>query len=295
MRSYCLNSLLLAIALTGCTARHDVAGHAQPHAALAVTDLAEYARCPRRVWLARHLRLAEHGAGHGGDTQDDPDRATARGTLAHAMLSESDLAAPPLALRAELVAAASRRGYDPHSPGVRRIAGRALPVVAMTRAHRGREPRSPREVPFLMKVEGVEGAPACYLVCALDALVERRAGVENVDFKYALGGRGAAERYRSQILAYTLAASRARPGRRVKAVLQFLRGSCATIDVTPGAAELRRFELEAPRLAAAAHAGEGLCATPVELGRTEARCREGRCELAARCWPAHGSARAEPA
>ena len=266
---------------------------------LAVTDLAEYARCPRRVWLARHLRLSEHGAGHGGDTQDDPDRATARGTLAHAMLSESDLAAPPLALRAELEAAASRRGYDPHSPGVRRIVqdvARFLwspPGRALTAAASRGELR--REVPFLMKVEGVEGAPACYLVGALDALVERRAGVEIIDFKYALGGRGAAERYRLQILAYTLAASRARPGRRVKAVLQFLRGSCVTIDVTPGAAELRRFELEAPRLAAAAHAGEGLCATPAELGRTEARCRESRCELAARCWPAHGSVCAAPA
>jgi ATP-dependent helicase/nuclease subunit A len=264
----------------------------RPSVRLAVTELAEYARCPRRVWLARHLRLAERGAGPAGGGQDDPDRATARGTLAHAMLSEADLAAPPLALRAALEAAASRRGYDPRSPGVRRIVqdvgrflwsapGRALTAAALRGALR-------REVPFSMRVEGDARAPACYLVGSLDAIVERRDVVEIIDFKYALDARGAAERYRFQVLAYALAASRARPGRPVRAALQFLRGSCATIDVTPSETELRRFAREAPRLAAAADAGEGLCASPAELGRTEARCRESRCELAARCWPAEG-------
>jgi ATP-dependent helicase/nuclease subunit A len=254
-----------------------------------VTDLAEYARCPRRVWLARHLRLAAPGAGRAGGGQDDPDRATARGTLAHAMLSEADLEAPPLALRAALEGAASRRGYDPRAPGVRRIVqdvgrflwsaqGRALTAAARRGTLR-------REVPFTMRMEGEARAPACYLVGSLDALVDRRDGVEIIDFKYALGARAAAERYRFQILAYALAASRARPGRPVRATLQFLRGSCAAIDVTPSEEELRRFEREAPRLAAAAAAGEGLCASPAELGRTEARCRESRCELAARCWP----------
>ena len=79
---------------------------------LAVTDLVEYARCPRRHHLGAAARPAGAEGGAGGASEDDPARATARGTLAHAMLAEADLAAPPLERRAQLPAAAARRGYD---------------------------------------------------------------------------------------------------------------------------------------------------------------------------------------
>jgi ATP-dependent exoDNAse (exonuclease V) beta subunit len=90
---------------------------------LAVTELAEHARCPRRAFLARHLKLSVND-GPAAQENDDPDRATARGTLAHAMISELDLLAPPLERRAQLAAAALRRGHDPGSRAVRRILAR---------------------------------------------------------------------------------------------------------------------------------------------------------------------------
>ena len=86
---------------------------------ISVTGLAEVARCPRRHWFVSQMRLPEPRLDEGGG--DDPDRATVRGTLAHALLSEVDLAAPPLERRALLAAAAARRGEDPDRPGVRRI------------------------------------------------------------------------------------------------------------------------------------------------------------------------------
>jgi len=254
---------------------------------VAVTELAEHARCPRRVYLSRHLGLPEPGA-PGGPWQDDPDRASARGTLAHAMLSEVDIAASPLERRPQLQAVALRRGYDPASPGVRRILGdvaRFLESEAGRRLGRAAQAgQLRREVPFLLRLDG-DGDPSCYLVGAIDALLEDRRGIEVIDFKYALARPGAAERYRLQLLAYALAAGRASPERRVTARLQFLRGSCASVDVTPAAADLRRFAREAPRLAALTHAGADLDRTPRELGRDEARCRAEGCGYVGRCFP----------
>jgi hypothetical protein len=106
-----------------------------------------------------------------------------------------------------------------------------------------------------------------------------------MDFKYAMARPGAAERYRFQMLAYALAASRARPGRTVTASLQFLRGSCKAVDLTPGTAELARFAHEVPRLAAGLRSGAALARSPAELGRTEERCRAEGCEYLDRCYP----------
>jgi ATP-dependent exoDNAse (exonuclease V) beta subunit len=272
----------------------------------AVTDLAEYARCPRRHHLGRVLHLPEpHGAR--GATRDDPARATARGTLAHAMLAETDLAAPPLERRAQMAAAAARRGYDLTSAGVRRIlaevsrfadseGGRAL-------ARAAREGRLTREVPFLLRLVGDpvtpaggsaaadpagRGTPDAYLVGAIDALVagRRGEGVVVVDYKYATPRAEAAERYRLQLLAYALAARRAHPGAPVRARLQFLRGDFRAVDVTPSGAELAAFAREAPRLAHGAHAGTLGEAAPAELGRDEARCRTEGCGYVGRCYSA---------
>jgi ATP-dependent exoDNAse (exonuclease V) beta subunit len=259
---------------------------------LAVTELAEYARCPRRFHLIRRLGLTEPQASPAG-VHDDPDRATARGTLAHAMIAESDPAAPPLERRAQLLAAATRRGFDPSSPGVKRILaevarfleappGRALASAARTGRLR-------REVPFLLRLgESSGGAGSCYLTGAIDALVESRHELSVVDFKYALARPGVAARYRTQLLAYALAATRARPGRRVTARLQFLRGPCAAVDVTPSAAELGRFAHEAPRLAHEATRPDAAIPSPSELGRAEAQCTRERCGFVARCFRRDG-------
>jgi ATP-dependent exoDNAse (exonuclease V) beta subunit len=255
----------------------------------AVTDLAEYARCPRRHHLGRLLGIPEP-RGAAVANADDPARATVRGTLAHAMLAETDLSAPPLERRAQMAAAALRRGYDPSAAPLRRIlaeigrfaeseGGRALAEAA-------RRGRLWREVPFLLRLVG-DGVPDCYLVGALDALVTggRGEGILVVDYKYAAPRAGSAERYRLQLLAYALAARRAHPGARVRARLQFLRGDHRAIDVTPPERELDAFAREAPRLAWDAYRGAGEALSPGDLGRDEARCRAEGCGYVGRCFP----------
>jgi ATP-dependent helicase/nuclease subunit A len=257
----------------------------------AVTDLAEYARCPRRHHLARVLLLPEPRGGASAPA-DDPGRATLRGTLAHAMLSETDLGAPPLERRAQMAAAAARRGHDPASPGVRRIlgeiarfaeseAGRALALAA-------REGRLARELPFLLRMEGEGDTPDAYLVGAIDALVadRRGAGLTVIDYKYAVPRPAAAGRYRLQLLAYALAARRAHPRARVQACLQFLRGDLRAVDVTPSAADLERFARGAAGLAWDAHRGAGADLSPADVGRDEAGCRAEGCGFVGRCYPA---------
>jgi len=265
-----------------------------PAVRVAVTDLAEYARCPRRHFFSRHLGLPEP-APAAGSAGDDPARATARGTLAHAMLSELDLGAPPLERRAQLAASASRRGYDPHGPAVRRILGdvhRFLESPAGDRlAALARSGALRREVPFLLRLEGDGATPACYLTGAIDALAVEPEGVSVVDFKYAMARPGSAARYRFQLLAYAVAASRAFPGRSVRAGLQFLRGSCAAVDLTPAPGELERFAALAPRLALGAFLGEGE-EPPADLARDEALCRSEGCGYVARCHGVHALAHA---
>ncbi len=253
---------------------------------ISVTGLAEYARCPRRHWFVSQVRLPEPRIDGGGD--DDPDRATARGTLAHALLAEVDLAAPPLERRALLAAAASRRGEDPGRPGVRRIledVDRFLSAPAGDRlAAAFREGSLRREIPFLLRLEG---APPCYLEGALDALMVNDDAVEILDFKYASHHPGAEERYRVQLAAYSLAASRAFPGRRLRAAIHFLRPP-VEVDVTPSPAGLARLASEVPALALAAARGDGRDLSPAELGRDADRCRAEGCGFVARCFGAPG-------
>jgi hypothetical protein len=217
--------------------------------------------------------------------QDDPGRATARGTLAHAMLAEVDLSAPPLQRRAQLAATAARRGHDPEAAGVRRIAadvwrfidspaGRRLAQLSARGAVR-------REVPFVLRLDG-DGVPACYLVGAIDAFVEEAAALTVIDFKYALPRADSVERYRHQLLAYAVAATRARPEAKIRAKVQFLRGTCTTVDVTPTPAELDRFAREAPFLAARA-ASEQEPPSAADLGRTPERCSAEGCGFVSLC------------
>jgi hypothetical protein len=141
-------------------------------------------------------------------------------------------------------------------------------------------------VPFLLRLDGAPGEPACYLDGAIDALVlpARRGGALLVaDYKYAMARPGSAERYRLQLLAYALAASRAHGGARVEARLQFLRGDFRVVDVTPSAAALAAFAREAPALAAGVARGEG-DRPPAVLGRDEARCSEEGCGFVSRCF-----------
>jgi ATP-dependent exoDNAse (exonuclease V) beta subunit len=256
-----------------------------PAVHMAVTELAEYARCPRRHLFGRVLGISEPRAGS-TPPADDPGRATARGTLAHAMLSEVDLVAPPLERRAQMAAVATRRGYDPEGPGVRRIMAEVIGFAGSAAGERivraSREGRLEREVPFLLRLDG-EGQTTVYLVGALDALVRGPRGeLTVVDYKYATPRPESAARYRLQLAAYALAAGRAYPGARVKAALQFLRGDLRTVDLTPTPAELEELERTAPLLAAEAVALREV--SPAQAGRTEERCRKEGCGWVGRCY-----------
>jgi CRISPR/Cas system-associated exonuclease Cas4 (RecB family) len=255
---------------------------------ISVTSLAEYARCPRRHWFTTWMRIPEPRRDeHGGD---DPDRATVRGTLAHALLSEVDLLAPPLERRALLAAAASRRGEDPDRPGVRRIVEDVDRFLASSGGERlagaAREGALRRELPFLLRLDG---EPAFYLDGALDALIVNKDLVEVLDFKYAPYHPGAEERYRLQLAAYALAASRAFGERPVRATLHFLRMAQRTVDVTPSGEALRRLAEEIPSLALGAFRGDGRDLSPVDVGRDEARCRAEGCGFATRCFGPPGA------
>jgi ATP-dependent helicase/nuclease subunit A len=265
---------------------------------LAVTQLAEFARCPRRHHLTRVLGLVEPTGLHGGATDDDPARATARGTLAHAMLAELDLGSPPLAQRAQLAAVAARRGYDPGDAGVVGIRDGVILFLASPPgrelAAAAAEGRLRREVPFLMRLgEAGEGdPPPCYLNGAIDALVAPSPGgrLLVIDYKYSQPRAEAADRYRLQLTAYALAASRAHGGAPVEARLQFLRGDLGALDVTPTAGALAALARDAPTLALELAAGAGN-RTPAELGRDEARCLGEGCGFVERCF---GAGRAPP-
>jgi len=254
---------------------------------LSVTSLAEYARCPRRHWLAVQMKLPEPRAEtHGGD---DPDRATVRGTLAHSLLAEVDLLAPPSSRRSLLAAAATRRGDDPKRPGTRRILDDVARFLDSPAGHgladRARSGSLRREVPFLLRLPG---SPACYVDGAIDALAVDAAGVEVIDFKYAQHHPGAEERYRVQLAAYALAASRAFGGRSVRATLHFLRGVSRTVDVTPSEQALQRLAAEIPLLALGAARGDGRDLSPAAVGRGEVLCRAEGCGFATRCFGTPG-------
>ena len=193
---------------------------------ISVTGLAEYARCPRRHWFATRMRLPEPRRDeHGGD---DPDRATVRGTLAHALLAEVDLAAPPLERRALLAAAAARRGDDPGRPGVRRIVEDVVRFLAspagdrLAAAARGGALR--RELPFLLRLEGAPRLLPRRRHRRADR--ERRTAVRGPRLQVRRPPRpGPRSATGVQLAAYALAASRAFPGRPVRAALHFLRGA----------------------------------------------------------------------
>jgi len=199
-----------------------------------------------------------------------------------------DLLAPPLARRALLAAAAARRGYDPAGSGVRRILrdverflesepGQRLAAWERAGALR-------REVPFLLRLD--DPAAPVYLDGAIDALALDGDGVSVLDFKYAAFRPDAARRYRLQLAAYALAASRAWPGRSVRASLWFLRGASPSADLTPSAVELERFAREAPALARGVARADGRDVPPDALGRSEALCRGERCGFADHCFAA---------
>jgi ATP-dependent exoDNAse (exonuclease V) beta subunit len=251
--------------------------------------------------MGSQMRLPEPRPEPGGDrrTADDPDRATFRGTLAHALLAEVDLGAPAgPERRALLEAAAARRGEDPRRPAVREIVDEVegyldgagwLSGAAATGTLR-------RELPFVIRLEGERaegiapaeagavGAGAVYLDGTIDALVATPDEVRVVDFKFARHHPGAEERYRFQLAAYALAAARAFPGLPVRAELHYLLGGGRVVDVTPAPGEVERLARDLPGLARAAARGEGRDASPGTLGRDVARCAAEGCGFVARCF-----------
>ena len=145
---------------------------------LPVTELAEYARCPRRHLPGRVLGLPEppgYAAAPPTTIRRAPPRAARWPTPCSPRL---ELAAPPLERRAQLAAVAARRGYDPADPGWGGSSARCSASWPRRRARAGRGGRgrggSGARCRSCCGSTGTGRPAACYLVGAIDALVTPR-------------------------------------------------------------------------------------------------------------------------
>jgi ATP-dependent exoDNAse (exonuclease V) beta subunit len=255
---------------------------------IAVTQLADFALCPRRYHFFHEVGMAEHPRAArppSPDTVDPELDPLARGTLAHHLLEHADFAAGGADLDGLLAAA----GYDPSVPEVGEVREhvRALLTTSFVRelgASAADDVR--RELPFLLAVRAPRGV-ALRLRGQIDLLVRDGGGdrVTVVDYKHARAGSDAD--YRFQLAAYALAARRLFPdARRVRVGLAYLREA----DPTPRFHELdeadgRRFEEELGALAD--QLADAVARAPGDgwEGRAEATCRAIGCGYLYRCHP----------
>jgi hypothetical protein len=259
-----------------------------PPAALtvAVTQLSDFAACPRRHFLLHVVGLGEHPASARAPSPDSVDGdldPLARGTLAHHLLERADLGGGGADLDALLIAG----GYDPATPEVADVRAHVRRFLATPFATRLAAAAASggvrRELPFLLTEPATHGAPI-HLRGQIDLLVVDPAGEEVtvVDYKHARAGSG--DDYRFQLDAYALAARRLFPeAKRFVAGLAFLRDP----DPQPrlverSAADAARFASDLARLGgdlAGARAARAFDGRPVET------CSELGCGYVSRCHP----------
>jgi ATP-dependent exoDNAse (exonuclease V) beta subunit len=243
----------------------------------AVTQLADFALCPRRHQLLHTLGLDEHPAAARAASADAPLDEPAldplrRGTLAHRLLQRCDFTADGLdaLLRAE--------GYDPADPAVADVRADVMRFVAtpFARALVGRPLR--RELPFLLAVPLPSGG-RLLVRGQMDLVLFDAGGVTVLDYKHARAGHP--DDYRFQLQAYALAARRLYPDApAISTGLVFLKESDPTPAIAPAAPG--DFEAQLATLGAAlaeARASQSFAGRPLEI------CRQLRCGYVYRCHP----------
>jgi ATP-dependent exoDNAse (exonuclease V) beta subunit len=248
----------------------------------AVTQLADFALCPRRYHYQHALGLLEHPAAarapSPGDLEDDPTLdPLRRGTLAHRLLERCDFARGGADLD-ELLAA---DGYRPTEPAVAEVRAHVARFLGSEFARGLAGAAVRRELPFLLAVPMPEGA--LYVRGQIDLLLLDAGGVTVLDYKHARAADAPA--YQRQLDAYALAARRLYPSApSVRTGLVFLKEADPTPHLVDGAdAESCAAELGAlgATLARARAAGDW-------EGRPVEHCRRIQCGYVYRC---HGEPR----
>lgn len=237
-----------------------------------VTELADFAECPRRYQLRHELGLSEFPAlverrtndaivveYADGDSPTAPPgapgpSAAARGTLAHAVLEQVDFAAfaerGPGLLR-ELAEAV---GHDPAAPGVAEVLDHVSEFLESPFGRSlARRPhaRLRREVPFALAVgpRGQQPNGAGPVADGTRLLVKGQIDLLLIDsndqgetltvLDYKLMRNAAPEAYRFQLLTYAAAARAMHKGARLRAGLVLLgaRAEPRIFDVEPAEAD----------------------------------------------------------
>jgi ATP-dependent helicase/nuclease subunit A len=262
-----------------------------------VTELADFAACPRRYELRHEIGLHEFPAiveERSADTlvtelhtDDEPPPlpgldAAERGTLAHRLLERVDFAAAPAQREADLGARLLVLGHDPSTPDVADVRRRVAAFLDTPFA-RGLGARLPgavrREVPFAFAV-GPAAGPRLLIKGQMDLVVADEDGLTILDYK--LIRDAAPDAHRFQLLTYA-AAARAlwRPARlRVGLVLLGAADPGPRIEAVDDAElddALARLGDLATALASARQHGSF-------DGRPIDRCRALRCGYVARCY-----------
>jgi ATP-dependent exoDNAse (exonuclease V) beta subunit len=269
-----------------------------------VTELGDFAACPRRYHLRHEVGLSEFPTiveRVDGDTvltevldEDDHDAelpsdatldAAERGTLAHLLLERVRLSAPIAARSAELNALAQEAGHDPQAPDVQAVR-RQVEQFLDTRFGRSLAERPNgavlREVPFALAASA-EGRTKLLVKGQIDLVVLDGDTATIVDYKLM---RSVAEgAYRAQLLTYAAAARALWRPARIQVGLALL----GSRDPTPELVEVHARDLDvtvanlaqlAGALARSRRRGE-------YEGRPLATCRTLGCGYRARC---HGAA-----
>src|SRR5579875_677956 len=185
--------------------------------AASVSQLNDFARCPRQFYLRYELGLPEGPPGAAlSVTPGGP--ATTMGAIAHAVLERFDPAAAggrvEPAIREMIDAVAAEAPLN-------RVWREALvrDLVRYVNEHTGEDGKIiGREIPFLMRL--VEDGMTVFVRGQIDALVERDARLLVRDYKYAHAHDGD---YETQLRCYALAASQRYPGCEIGAEIIYIR------------------------------------------------------------------------
>jgi ATP-dependent helicase/nuclease subunit A len=249
----------------------------------AVTQLADFALCPRRYQQFHELDLQEHPAVARAASPDlQPADAAAlpldplrRGTLAHRLLEQCDFGLGG----ADVERLVEADGYDVLDPAVQEVCRhvRGFLQTDFARALAGRPLR--RELPFVLAVPLPRGAQL-FVRGQIDLLILEERGVTVIDYKHAR--RGEPGDYRFQLSAYAAAVRRLYPqAPSVRIGLSFLKEADPTPSLTE-AALTERFDHELAVIGDAlieARARDRWDGRPLDF------CRSVHCGYVYRCHP----------
>ena len=266
-------------------------------AAFSVTQLQDFALCPRRFFYAHRAGLTEYPSvleiDEGGEPAPLGGRGAmdkrAQGTLAHRLLERVD---PKLAYgnakvqRDRLAALAWDEGVDPSAPDARQVidwAQRFLGTSFARRLATAGPARIHRELPFLLRLED-GGGGNIHVTGQIDLLFEDEdSSALVVDYKTSERHPDGLAPYDFQLDCYAMAARQlVNSGVAVRTGIAFLQQRSPEPELRPpGSAETlsdleRQLTVAASSLLSAAHRNEW-------TGQPKSRCEQIHCGYQYRC------------